>query len=280
MKSNILVFCLVAGVAALLGIGISVKLANDPLLARIVDQQQQILGMQHKLDRQLTAPEAAKPGEDRVKVLENRVAALEQKIEALTGLLQKMPPMPSQRPEPPQEDLTKVYDIPVGKTPVLGKADAKVTIVGFLDLQCPFSARFQPVIDQVLAAYPGKVKFMIKHFPLSFHPEAKPAAKAVLAAGEQGKYFEMLELILKDNRSLSDEKLKEFATTLKLNLKKFDADLKSKDAEYEQLINSEFELGTKVAVQGTPTYYVNGRKTMSRDLNGFKQEIDAILGAK
>ena len=273
MKNNMLVFCLVVIIAMFLGIMLPIKSANDSALVKFVAQQQQILALQTRIGQQISA--ASSLSDQKLKDLENRLSVIENKLGSMSAELQARPP--AEEPGPALEDYKKVYDIPVAGASIRGKADAKVTIVGFLDLQCPFSARFQPVIDQVLAVYPGRVNYVIKHFPLPFHQQAKPAAKAVLAAGEQGKYWAMADLILKDSRDLSKEKLEEFAKTLKLNMKKFEADLKNKDSEWEKLIQEDYELGFKVDVRGTPTYYINGRKTESRDLESFKKEIDAIL---
>jgi len=273
MKNNMLVFCLVVIIAMFLGIMLPIKSANDSALVKFVAQQQQILALQTRIGQQISA--ASSLSDQKLKDLENRLSVIENKLGSMSAELQARPL--AEEPGPALEDYKKVYDIPVAGASIRGKADAKVTIVGFLDLQCPFSARFQPVIDQVLAVYPGRVNYVIKHFPLPFHQQAKPAAKAVLAAGEQGKYWAMADLILKDSRDLSKEKLEEFAKTLKLNMKKFEADLKNKDSEWEKLIQEDYELGFKVDVRGTPTYYINGRKTESRDLESFKKEIDAIL---
>lgn|GEM_PF-687561 len=208
----------------------------------------------------------------------NEINNQQSKIDGISRQLSQLADLIAKGPGGrPTEDFTKVYTIPVGKSPVLGAQDAAVTITGFLDLECPFSARFQPVIDQVLAAYPGQVKYMVKQFPLSFHKRAKPAAKFILAAGKQGKYWEMLGLILKDNKDLSDAKLDEMAKSLRLNLSQIKADLKANEAEWEKLIQEDFDLGSSVQVFGTPTYYINGRKTKARDLAAFKAEIDAIL---
>lgn len=182
------------------------------------------------------------------------------------------------RPVP--EDFNKQHNIPVGDSPVQGEVDAPVTITGFLDLECPFSGHFQPVIDEVIAAYPGKVKYVVKNFPLSFHQRAKPAAKFLLAAGEQNKYWEMFTLILKDNKDLSDAKLNQIAKSLELDLNRIKEDLKKHDAEWDKLIWDDYNLGNKVEVAGTPTYYINGRKVKGRDLAAFKAVIEPILKGK
>ncbi len=188
---------------------------------------------------------------------------------------QQQPP-----PGPPPEEFTKVYDIDIGQSPVRGKKDAPVIITEFVDFQCPFCARFYPPIKDILKEYPDKVSYMLKNYPLPFHAQAKPAAKAVFAAGEQGKYWEMVDAILVDPTNLSDQKLQDLAKNIGLNEKKFLSDYKDRDAEWEKVIQSDLQLGEKVDVRGTPTFFINGRKTMARDFAGFKKEVEEILNKK
>jgi protein-disulfide isomerase len=276
MKNSLLVTCLVAVAAAVTGIGISAKLNNDAVILKVVEQQQQMFDLQKRILAQLQeGPGAGKA--DALAAATERMTATEQKLDSL---LAKVMPSNQERVGPPPEDYDTVHEIPLGVSPVKGSDKAPVTITGFLDLQCPFSARFQPAIDQVLADYKGKVNYMVKHFPLGFHQQARPAAKAVLAAGEQGKYWEMLEAILKDNRDLNEEKLTNLAKSLKLNMKKYEAALKDNDAKWEKQITEELELGVKVEVRGTPSYYINGKKTRARTPDDMKKEIDEILKQK
>src|SRR5262249_8209085 len=132
-----------------------------------------------------------------------QLAAIENKL----NTLQARPAVPSM-PQPPAEDFNKVYTIDIGQSPIDGKKDAPVTIVEFSDFQCPFCARFWPPVKDVLKAYPDKVKLVIKNFPLSFHPNARPAAKLALAANEQGKYYEMVDLLLQNGGDVSEGKVK------------------------------------------------------------------------
>lgn len=210
-------------------------------------------------------------------LLEQRIATLESQWKDFQNMVQQAKAV---RQGPPQEDFTKVYDIPVGQSYVKGKVDAPVTIVAFVDFQCPFCSRFNSPVVEAINAYSDKVKFMIKNFPLPFHPLAKPAAKAVLAAGEQGKYFEMAHAILKDNSNLSEDRIKQLAQDIGLNVDKFLKDWKDKDAQWEQLIQKDLELVNEINVQGTPTFFINGRKTMARDTAGWKTEIEQILNDK
>lgn len=210
------------------------------------------------------------------KTSDTALADLSKKVGDIHAVVKRMP-APQEKARRPREDFNKVYEIPTGASVVKGKENAPITIVGFFDLECPFSKRFQPVIDQVLEAYPAKVKYIVKHFPLGFHKQAIPAAKAVLAAGEQGKYYEMMAAVLENNRELSAEKYEELAKGAGLNVKKFRKALKVNDEAWTKLIQEDFALGQKVAVRGTPTFYLNGKKTQARSLDAFKTEIDKIL---
>lgn len=213
------------------------------------------------------------------------LADLEEDLEELAGrieALEKAPrvaaaPEQPQRPQPPQEDYTTKHDIPVAHSYVRGPKDAPVTITVFEDFQCPFCARFHGPIIEVLQAYPKDVNFIVKHFPLGFHPQAKPAAKAAMAAGEQGKFYEMADGLLDNHNQLSAAKIDEVAEKIGLNMKKFKADLEENDAKYEQQIQEDMQLGSKVGVRGTPTFYINGVKTRARAFDQYKAEIDEIL---
>ena len=111
---------------------------------------------------------------------------------------------PRRRPQRPQVDPNKVYEIPVANSAVRGPKDAPVTIVMFSDFQCPFCAQAVPIVDDVLKAYPNDVNFVMKQFPLrQIHPNADPAARAAIAAGKQGKFWEMHDELYKNNRNLT-----------------------------------------------------------------------------
>lgn len=184
---------------------------------------------------------------------------------------------PAIQPQRPPIDLNKVFQIDSNNSPVLGNKDAKVTIVEFSDFQCPYSQMFHPVIQQVLKAYPDKVKFVFENFPLSMHAFARPAAKATLAAKDQGKYWEMVEAIFQEGKNLSQEKLQELAKKIGLNVKKFNADLKDKNAQYEKFIEEDIASANKAEVRGTPTFFINGKLVQGRSFEDFKAAIDKIL---
>ena len=210
--------------------------------------------------------EELKQLQDAQKKLEVKVAELEKKV---------APAAPAPRP---QVDPNKVYDLPVGKSPVKGPADAPVTMVEFSDFQCPFCARATPLIEQVLQAYPKEVKFVYKEFPLAMHPNAQPASRAALAAQRQGKYWEMHDKLFANQHALQPDNFKQYAQELGLDVAKFEQDMASPDVQ--QQITDDMQLGRQSAVNGTPTLFLAGKRVQNRSFDGLKQMIDEALQKK
>lgn len=179
------------------------------------------------------------------------------------------------KPAKPGIDYNKVNIIPLADSHVRGNPNAPVTIVEFSDFQCPYCSKLQPTLEQVLKAYPDKVKLVFKDFPLSFHKEAKPAARAALAAGEQGKYWEMHDLIFKDFNKLNEARFKEFAGKLGLDMEKFAKDFKSN--KYDARIQRDSLLGQSIGVRGTPSLFMNGKRMGARSFDAFKALIEGYL---
>ena len=265
-KSNVIIVLLVVliGVVAwtglITGVNNAVRVALGPLNYRISE-----------IDK------TEKSIENKLSATQGQVSQIQDKISTVGANAQPQAP---QQPQPPTEDMNKVYTIDQGASSVLGNKNAPVTIVEFTDFQCPFCSRFYPVIKDVLGAYPDKVRVIIKNYPLPFHPNARPAAKLAMAANEQGKFQGMMESLLDNGGDVSDAKTKEYAQKLGLNYNQLMADYKNKDAQWEKQLQDDAQLVTSADVRGTPTFYLNGRKTNSRDLSGFKTEIDAILAGK
>ena len=274
MKNNIVVILLVvligilAGLGLLFGIGNAVQVAVSPMVQRLAEISVAQRGIEQHLRSAGSSDQMAA-----------RLAAIEQKINQLDQKLTAPPPAPAAN-EPPVEDFNKAYTIGIGSTPVVGKKDAPVSIQEFMDMQCPYCSRFYPPVKETLKAYPDQVNLIIKNYPLGFHPNARPAAKMALAANEQGKYIEMVEALLDNGGDVSEAKVKEYAQKIGLDYKKLTDDAKNKDAQYEKQINDDLALGGQVDVRGTPTFFINGHKTMARDFNGFKAEIDKLLAEK
>ena len=290
MDKKLFNLILVAVLAVLVGLILIKKQTEGPVLKELLAQQMMILKAQSRIETKMAQPQPTNlfGGDQNIATLLVKQQLLEQRIAILEAQIKNAQNAPAQPQNaqnnfqgPPQEDYSKVYNIPAGDTPIIGKKDAPVTIQEFVDFQCPFCARFHPPVLEVLKVYPNQVRYVIKNFPLPFHPMSKPAAKAALAANEQGKYAEMADAILADNSSLSEDKFKELAKKIGLNVDKFTKDLKDKDAQYEAILNKDIDLARQVDVMGTPTFFINGRKTMARDFQAYKKEIDDILsGAK
>ncbi len=294
------VLALIIILSIFVGVMVVVQETNHPLLLQIAKEQAEILDLQRRLSGQTISDSASGKntvgtGNDAGTVaallknqldIQQKVNGLDRKIDSIlvvmqAGLTGRGAGVAQQQPPgPPPEEYTKVYDIDKGNSPVRGKKDAPVTITEFVDFQCPYCAHFHSLSKDVLDAYPDKVNYVLKNFPLSFHPQAKPAAKAALAAGEQGKYWEMVDSILADSTNLSDQKFEELAKKIGLNVKTFLKDYKEKDADYEKILADDMQLGGTVDVRGTPTFYLNGRKTIARDPSSLQKEIDEALKGK
>jgi protein-disulfide isomerase len=178
------------------------------------------------------------------------------------------------------EDYDKLYTIAVADSPLRGKPTAPVTIVEFSDFQCPFCARANPIVEDVLKRYPNQVNYVFKHFPLAFHGAARPAAIASMAAQEQGKFWEMHEVLFANQATLDANKMEEYAKQAGLDLARFKKDLEAKKAEYDKRIEADLALGQSVDVRGTPTLYVGGKKVRIRTVEGMSAMVDEQLKAK
>lgn len=154
----------------------------------------------------------------------------------------------------------KVWEIPDEASPVYGNTkDPILTIVEFSEFQCPYCARIAPTIHELMDKYKNEVKFVFKHFPLSFHQEAPAAAAASIAAQEQGKFWEYRYALASHNRELTPETFKKVAKEVGLDMAKFEKSMLL-DSAKQAKINADFQLGVKVGVQGTPNFYINGKR--------------------
>jgi protein-disulfide isomerase/Skp family chaperone for outer membrane proteins len=160
--------------------------------------------------------------------------------------------------------------------PFLGGASAKVVIHEFSDFECPFCSKGRAVVDQIHAAYGDKVKVLFRHFPLNFHQNAKPAAIASICAQKQGKFWEMHNKLFENQRGLTEEAFKGWAKEIGLDATSFDACLK--DESVGKIVDADMEAASKIGVNSTPTFFVNGRKVAGAlPFEQFKAMIDEEL---
>lgn len=169
------------------------------------------------------------------------------------------------------------YAVAVGQDdPVRGNAAAGVTIIEFSDFQCPFCARVNPTLAKIRETYGDKVKIIWKDFPLPNHPQAPKAAEAAHCAAEQGKYWEMHDVMFANQRGLEVAGLKQSAAGLGLDTAKFNRCLDS--GQYASKVAAGAAQGDKLGVNSTPTLYINGRPVIgAQPFEVFKSAIDEEL---
>lgn len=186
-----------------------------------------------------------------VVMLENTVAAQDARIDALE---KKGTP----RPQAGRPDPALTYAVPVGDAPVLGRRDAPVTIVEFIDLQCPFCKRAQSTLEQVRKRYPDDVRIVFKHLPLPFHQRALPAAHALECARDQGVFWAMQDLVWEDQQNLSDEDLRARAARIdRVSLSRFDHCTSQRI--HQDRIDAQMAEAARFGARGTPAFFINGR---------------------
>ena len=159
---------------------------------------------------------------------------------------------------------------------VRGPDQAPVTIVEFSDFQCPFCRSAIPALQELLRQYPSGVRWVFKNYPLEFHPDSLLAHKAALAAGEQGKFWEMHDLIFAHQGGIKRDDLLQRASQLGLDMKRFVADLDGN--RFQTVIDEDKAEGSRLGVTGTPTFFVNGKRMVGmRPLAEYRALVEAEL---
>ena len=160
--------------------------------------------------------------------------------------------------------------------PSVGRDKAPITLVEFTDYQCGFCQRAQATVDELLAKYGDKIRFVHQDFPLDNHPRAFYASRASRCANDQGKYWEYHRDLLKEPSDFSDADLNQRAEQLNLDTKKFTACLASE--RHDAAIRAAHKAGQDLGVSGTPTFFINGRVLYgARPRQQFEQIIDQEL---
>lgn len=168
-----------------------------------------------------------------------------------------------------------VFSVSTNDQPSLGNADAPVTIVTFTDYQCPSCAAMHPSLERLVKEYGTKVRLVARDFPLGQHAEAFKAAEAAEAARDQGRYWEYVQILLRNQSALSVEKLKGYASELALDRTKFDTALDS--GKFAESVQRDIEDGMKLGINGTPTVFINGRRVTAQGYDELKASVDAAL---
>jgi protein-disulfide isomerase len=222
-------------------------------------------------DEMKKVDELVKKGTPAAKVYDKLMASAKAEIPAAP------PGAAGQQPSGPPPIDKQVFKVDVGEAPTKGPRNAPITLVIFSDFQCPYCSRIEPTLKQVEQAFSGKVLFAWKNYPLPFHPNAMPAAEAAMAAGEQGKFWEMHDKLFADQQHLDQQTFEKYASELGLNMGKFKSALESH--KFQKTIQDDVTYGNGISGPiGTPTMFVNGRKIPGAyPFDSFKQVIEEEL---
>ncbi len=156
-----------------------------------------------------------------------------------------------------------------------GNKDAKVMLVEFSDFQCPACKAAKPIVDELIKTYPDKMLFVYRHFPLDQHPYGMKAAHAAEAAGAQGKFWEMYDMLFANQEKFSDELFSKLATELKLDMNAFT--LTATDSAISESIRKDRAYGLTIGVNSTPTFFLNGQKLELSTFQELKTRIEKAV---
>jgi protein-disulfide isomerase len=175
---------------------------------------------------------------------------------------------------------TPKVTVELGNSPAKGPKDAPITIVEFADFQCPFCATAQPIVEEVLKEYKGKIRYVFKNYPLvQIHPEAIPAAIAAECAQKQDKYWQMHDGLFENHKKLSDDTYTKIAQSIGLKMDEFNKC--RKDPSISAKINADIEYGQSLGINATPAFYINGVQLMGAlPKSEFEKVINGELATK
>jgi protein-disulfide isomerase len=159
---------------------------------------------------------------------------------------------------------------------ILGPPDAPITLVEYGDFECPNCLAAYPVIQGLLASLENRLRFVFRHFPIVLsHDHAQKAAEAAEAAGAQGKFWEMHDLLFEHQDELDTVSLIAYAGTLGLDVERFTRELQS--GTYADRVYDDRAGGEVGGVSWTPTFFVNGvRYPIARDLDGLVRRVEEL----
>ncbi|MBR9682677.1 MAG: DsbA family protein [Candidatus Aenigmarchaeota archaeon] len=193
----------------------------------------------------------------------------------LLGEVDQGTTQPTEQPTAPPP----IVDVSADDDAVKGSADAPVTIIEFSDYECPFCARFYTqTYGQIDEKYiqTGKVKYVVRDFPLSFHAQAQKAGEAAECAGEQGQYYEMHDKLFEEGVEGGVTAFKQYAVDLGLDTDEFNTCLDS--GAMAQEVKDDMSDGQAAGVTGTPAFFINGKKLIgAQPFSAFEQVIEAEL---
>lgn len=164
---------------------------------------------------------------------------------------------------------------------IKGNPDAKLTLIEYLDFECEACGAYYSLIKQISEDFKDDVRFVVRYFPNPGHANAMTAAVAVEAAGKQGKFWEMHDLLFEKQKEWGEKQqptpavFEAFAEQLGLDMVAFKADVE--DAHVQERVKRDLNNGIKLGVQGTPTFFLEDEKVQIRSYEEFKNKIEVAL---
>jgi protein-disulfide isomerase len=149
---------------------------------------------------------------------------------------------------------------PVGERDhAAGSVDAPVTLVEYGDYECPYCGMAHPIVQKLQSALGKQLRFIFRNFPLNeAHPHARIAAQAAEAAGAQGKFWEMHDMLFEHQDALDRDDIVGYAKSIGVDATRLASELDS--AMYEKHVREDFRSGVKSGVNGTPSFFINGER--------------------
>lgn len=169
-------------------------------------------------------------------------------------------------------DPKKVRTLVTEGSPEMGSPDAPITVVEWADFECPFCRLMSHPLEALVKRFDGQVRLVFKFYPLAAHPHGEPAARAAIAAMNQGKFWEMHHLLFENQDRLEASDLERYAQQLKLDLVKFRADFVS--PETKARIEKDKKQAEEVGLEGTPLIFINGREVDLQLLSNPTQDLE------
>ena len=155
---------------------------------------------------------------------------------------------------------------------IQGSPNAEATLVEYGDYECPYCGAAYPIVKEVQARMGDRLRFVFRNFPITTsHPHAENAAEAAEAAAAQGRFWEMHDRLYEHQRQLADADLHRHAEELGLDTDRFDSELAQH--VHEQRVREDFMSGVRSGVNGTPTFYIDGKR------HDGSYELESLLAA-
>jgi protein-disulfide isomerase len=169
-----------------------------------------------------------------------------------------------------------ITPVNIGTDHIRGSIDAPISIVEYGDYECPYTGMAYPIVKEIMKKFNNKVYFVFRNFPLSdIHPHAQHAAETAEAAAAQDKFWQMHDYLFEHQKALDDSHLLQYAEKVGLDINKFKTEVSGHT--YAPLIEESLKSGIDSGVQGTPTFFVNGKHYEdSWDLETFSNVLENL----